>query len=85
MAPAPSADTEAEAPAPVMPVAVILPALVTDAVLLDAWVIFPRSAAPPIEAPSAMLATETDATEPLAPIEADELRPCPASAPVRQI
>ena len=68
MAPAPSADTEADAPDPVMPVTVIWPALVTEAVLADAWVTFPSSAAPPIEAPSAMLATETEATEPLAPI-----------------
>src|SRR3990172_7465634 len=80
MAPAPSAETEAEAPDPVMPATVILPALVMAALLLEAWVILPSVADPPTEDVSAMLASENDATEPVAPIDAEEA--WPAISPV---
>lgn len=52
MAPAPSAETEAEAPVPEMPATVMLPALVTWAVLFDAWVMLPSVVVPAMEAPS---------------------------------
>ena len=80
IAPVPSAETEAEAPDPEMPATVILPALVMAAVLLEAWVMLPTVAEPPTEAVSAMLASENDATEPVAPIEAEA--PWPAISPV---
>src|SRR5665213_1516713 len=80
MAPAPRAETEAEAPDPEMPATVILPALVMAALLLDDWVMLPTVAEPPTDKVSAMLLTENDATEPVAPIDAEA--PWPAISPV---
>src|SRR5664279_3895399 len=75
----PVALTDTPAPTPETAPGVIVPVLVTDPMLTGVWLTLPAVLVTPVRpalAPS-MLANETEATEPVAPIDA------PAPAPVR--